>query len=104
MKYKTLGIALIVLAVLIFGYVTYHNSKKRQQAIIFSEKLMLSALWDAYKRNYWDSTSGRTLDKQRGGITTSEGQSYTMLRAVWMDDRPTFDKTWTWTQTNLKRP
>ena len=104
MNYKTIGLTLIILAVLIFSYVAYHNSQKRQQAIIFSKKLMLSALWDTYKRNYWDPNSGRTLDKQRNGITTSEGQSYTMLRAVWQDDKPTFDKTWSWTEMNLKRP
>nr|MDQ6925931.1 glycosyl hydrolase family 8 [Candidatus Eremiobacteraeota bacterium] len=38
------------------------------------------------------------------GTVTSESQSYAMLRAVWSDDRPTFDRTWGWTNTHLTRP
>jgi hypothetical protein len=38
----------------------------------------------------------------RGGVSTSEGQSYAMLRAVWMNDRPEFDLVWAWTQHNLQ--
>ncbi len=38
------------------------------------------------------------------GTVTSEAQSYTMLRAVWSDDRATFDRAWGWTNTNLMRP
>ena len=48
--------------------------------------------------------TGRTLDPSQGGITTSEGQSYTMMRAVWSDDRATFDSSWQWTKDNLQRP
>lgn len=35
------------------------------------------------------------------GAVTSEAQSYAMLRAVWTNDRPTFDRTWNWTQQHL---
>jgi endoglucanase len=105
MKYgKTMGTALIALGVVIVVVVLYHNSQKRQQAILFSPHFMLSVLWESYKKNYWESATGRTVDHQRNDITTSEGQSYTMLRAVWQDDKATFDKTWAWTQGNLKRP
>lgn len=36
-------------------------------------------------------------------MTTSEGQSYALLRSVWSDDRSTFDRVWQWTQNNLHR-
>jgi endo-1,4-beta-D-glucanase Y/4-amino-4-deoxy-L-arabinose transferase-like glycosyltransferase len=32
------------------------------------------------------------------GTVTSEAQSYALLRAVWMGDRPAFDRAWAWTQ------
>ena len=35
-------------------------------------------------------------------ITTSEGQSYAMLRAVWSNDRETFDQVWKWTKDHLR--
>jgi endoglucanase len=33
----------------------------------------------------------------------SEGQAYTLLRAVWMNDQPTFDRVWAWTRDHLAR-
>lgn len=69
----------------------------------FSKKNMLQALWYQYKDNYLEPVSLRSLDKQRDNITTSEGQSYTMLRSVWMDDKDTFDTVWQWSKDNLER-
>ncbi len=102
MKIKIFGAFLILLAIVIFASVAYRNSKKSEQPVIFSPPFMLQALWGVYKNVYWDATTGRTIDKQSNNITTSEGQSYTMLRAVWENDKPTFDKTWSWTQANLQ--
>jgi endoglucanase len=64
---------------------------------------MMSSLWESYKKDYLEAETYRTLDKERNFITTSEGQSYTMLRAVWMDDQDTFNKSWGWTKDNLQR-
>ena len=64
---------------------------------------VLADLWRAYEEDYVDPATGRTVDHQADGITTSEGQSYTMMRAVWMDDRQTFDAGWQWTKDNLQR-
>jgi endo-1,4-beta-D-glucanase Y len=64
---------------------------------------LLGAAWSGYKRQFIQ-LDGRVIDFQRDQVTTSEGQSYAMLRAVWMDDRPTFDRTWRWTQDNLGDP
>ena len=45
---------------------------------------------------------GRVVDPQRRGETTSEGQSYALLRAVYVNDRRTFDEVWEWTKANLQ--
>jgi endoglucanase len=69
----------------------------------FSKRNMLQALWYQYKNNYLEKDTLRSLDKQRGNISTSEGQSYSLLRAVWMDDKDTFDAVWQWTKDNMQR-
>lgn len=61
----------------------------------------LRADWRAYGHSYIQ-TDGRVIDQTRGGITTSEGQAYGMLRAVWTDDRATFDLLRSWTLNNLQ--
>jgi endoglucanase len=42
------------------------------------------------------------VDPQAEYQTTSEGQAYAMLRAVYADDRQTFDEVWAWTDENLQ--
>lgn len=64
---------------------------------------MQDSLWQDYKAHIWDSTTGRTVNAQDDNVTTSEGQAYTMLRAVWENDPSTFAKTWGWTTKNLQR-
>ena len=61
----------------------------------------LHATWASYQRDFIQG-DGRVIDHQRNQETTSEGQSYAMLRAVWLDDRPTFDRVWMWTKSNLQ--
>ena len=60
----------------------------------------LSALWSFYKRTYIQNGRVVSLDEQ--GITTSEGQGYAMLRAVWSNDRTTFEAVWAWTRQHLQ--
>ncbi|MGE0174462.1 MAG: glycosyl hydrolase family 8 [Oligoflexales bacterium] len=60
------------------------------------------ALWSFYRFSFLDD--GRVIARDEGDITTSEGQSYAMLRSVWANDRESFDATWSWTQENLQRP
>ncbi len=78
---------------------------KYDQPLVFSEKQMMSGLWSSYKKNILEEGTLRALDKNQNGdfITTSEGQSYTMERAVWMDDQETFTKVWQWTKDNMQR-
>ena len=45
---------------------------------------------------------GRVVDRAGGGVSTSEGQSYAMVRAVWVQDRTTFDRARAWMLDNLQ--
>ena len=60
----------------------------------------LSALWSFYKQTYIQN--GRVVSLDENGITTSEGQGYAMLRAVWSNDRATFNSVWAWTKQHLQ--
>lgn len=59
-----------------------------------------SALWSFYKQTYIQKGRVVSLDEQ--GITTSEGQGYALLRAVWSNDRATFESVWGWTKEHLQ--
>lgn len=78
-----------------------------------SQSLGLSALpmplnqalcktWYAYKYKFIQG-DGRVIDHKAKAVTTSEGQAYAMLRAVWVNDKATFDTVWRWTQDNLRQ-
>ncbi len=62
---------------------------------------LLGQTWEGYKHDFI-LADGRVIDYGRDRQTTSEGQSYAMLRAVWMADRPAFDRVWRWTQVHLQ--
>ncbi len=94
-------VVLIIIALGCAGALLYLGLGKGQVPLTFSPTQVLGATWLTYKQTYVDP-SGRTIDPSRGSITTSEGQSYTMLRAVWTDDKKTFDTTWNWTRENLQ--
>lgn len=57
--------------------------------------------WRAYARRFIQR-DGRVIDWSDNAVTTSEGQSYALVRAVWADDRRTFDRVRGWTQDNLQ--
>ncbi|MCW3134173.1 MAG: glycosyl hydrolase family 8 [Methanophagales archaeon] len=74
---------------------------------------ILNDAWGHYKK-YKIASDGRPLcdddSKDIDGdgtytenVTVSEGSSYCMLRAVWMNEQETFDKVWNWTKNNLQR-
>jgi len=94
-------VALLFLVIVAGGYFVMFKGNK---ALVFSSPQMLSALWNNYKKVYITAGGARTIDPARDGATTSEGESYTMLRAVWMGDKATFDASWDWTRTTLQRP
>jgi len=61
---------------------------------------LLRTTWTAYSSRFIQA-DGRVIDRKGGGISTSEGQAYAMLRAVWMEDRPMFDRVYNWALNNL---
>src|SRR5215472_3824549 len=56
---------------------------------------MLKESWTAYK-NRFVQADGRVIDLKAEGVSTSEGQSYAMLRAVWVGDQQSFDRILEW--------
>lgn len=97
-----IGYILIGISALVVVSVIYLNSSRSDVPLVFSPAQLLGTVWREYKETYVEP-SGRTVDLQRNSVTTSEGQSYTMLRAVWMGDKEMFDRAWEWTQDNLRR-
>ena len=67
-----------------------------------SEQDLLQQSWQAYRQRFIQG-DGRVIDREAGDRSTSEGQAYAMLRAVFMDDRETFDRVLTWGENNLQR-
>jgi len=60
----------------------------------------LQQSWKAYVARFI-KPDGRVVDPKGGGVSTSEGQAYAMLRAVWVRDRAVFDRTYAWGRANL---
>jgi endoglucanase len=60
------------------------------------------AAWADY-RSRFVSASGRVADTGNHDISHSEGQGVSMLMAALLDDAPTFDRMWAWTQRTLLR-
>lgn len=97
------GSVLILAGLIIAASIVYFDNPRRITPLVYSNDAMLSELWYNYKTDNIEQSSKRTLDKSQNNITTSEGQSYTMLRAVWMDDKTVFDESWKFSKDNLQR-
>jgi endoglucanase len=100
---KIVGYILIAAGALILVFTLYMNSRYSNYSRAFSSYTLLSSSWEKYKTQFI-SKDWRVVDPSLDNITTSEGQSYAMLRAVWMDDQKTFDNVWQWSKDNMKRP
>jgi endoglucanase len=66
-------------------------------------QVLLNQLWQTYKDRYVQQ-DGRVRDPQRTDASTSEGESYALLRAYWQSDRTTFDAVLNWSLSNLQLP
>ncbi len=98
---KYIGITLLIVGIALICFVLYSNSRYSGSTRTFSPYTLLQSSWEKYKVNFL-SEDGRILDHSQDNITTSEGQSYALLRAVWSDDRQTFDRVWLFTKNNLQ--
>jgi endo-1,4-beta-D-glucanase Y len=63
--------------------------------------VLLAETWDGYVAG-WISPDGRVIDRAEGDRSTSEGQAYALVRALWADDRATFARVRAWTVANLQ--
>ena len=63
---------------------------------------MLQNTWESYEDRF--IRDGRVIDPKSGGATTSEGQAYAMLRAVYVNDEEAFGEVWGWARENLQEP
>jgi endoglucanase len=102
-RLTAVGGILIILAIILFGLLWYRNRPGAGVPLVFSTRAMVDSLWQKYKTTYVEEGTFRTINKQQDNVTTSEGQSYTMFRAVMMDDQATFDGAYQWTKDNLWR-
>jgi endoglucanase len=92
--------SLILFAIII----TPNVSLQATQLRINSSSLLNLAVKSTWS-NYTDKfiiNSGQVLDHDQN-YTTSEGQSYAMLRAVWTNDKKAFENVWQWTKNNLQK-
>lgn len=63
---------------------------------------LLAESWTAYRKRFIQA-DGRVIDWEARDRSTSEGQAYAMLRAVFADDPATFAIALKWAEDNLKR-
>lgn len=68
--------------------------------IMDQQDLTLKKSWDEYK-NRFSKSYGQIIDPANN-TTTSEGQAYAMLRAVWSNDRESYNGFWKWTKDHLQ--
>ncbi len=57
--------------------------------------------WTNWKKNFLKNGIVQGKDPANNPRTISEGQSYGMLMAIWMNDKAAFDATWAATETQL---
>jgi hypothetical protein len=84
------------------GKYSVHSFQSEKEAATFWSSL-LSMSWHYYKTKFMAENTSRVISNHYGG-TISEGQSYALLKALWMEDPKTFERVWHWTRTQMKRP
>ncbi|MBW4468565.1 MAG: glycosyl hydrolase [Pegethrix bostrychoides GSE-TBD4-15B] len=67
-----------------------------------SPELLLQS-WQLYRGRFIQG-DGRIIDREADDRSTSEGQAYALLRAVWIDDQESFELVLQWSEVNLQRP
>lgn len=106
MRVKKAFIILPLLAVLLGGVLVWQMRGEglfqAGQPKQLPPQTVLKDSWTFYKARFMQNDE-RVLSNTYGG-TISEGQSYALLKAVWMDDPETFWRVWDWTKTNMRRP
>jgi cellulose synthase (UDP-forming) len=94
------GFSRAVIVCLVLGCAVSASAQSSPSAKRYQRLDALDALWTSYQFHYVDG--GRVVSHDEGDVTTSEGQGYAMLRAVWSSDQDAFDHVWSWTKENLR--
>jgi endo-1,4-beta-D-glucanase Y len=63
---------------------------------------VLTTSWQSYCRHFI-RPDGQVAVPEEGGGAISEAQAYALLRAVWANDAPVFNRVYVWTYKNLSR-
>lgn len=95
---KALLIILFLIAVIAVLFLGHQRLAKVE---VNEARLIMDNTWAGFKY-YFIEESGR-VKRIKNEDTVSEGQAYAMLRAVWMNDKETFDKCYIWTENNMSR-
>lgn len=93
-----IGAAVLIAALLFAGQSSF--SQKAPPPGDF--RTILADSWNFYKQNFMVNDERVESNNFKGTIT--EGQSYALMKSVWMDDQATFKKVWNWTKANMRRP
>lgn len=107
LRRKVFAFTFLGAGIVVISVGAYFASSASRIAPTFSVQAMLDSEWTSYQKNFMltlSPSTERTVDPSEGDITTSEAESYTLLRAVWLDDQTTFDANWQWTEQTLQRP
>ncbi len=93
--------SLIILILLTGGFFLLKNKSPAIQKGQWLDSTLKTS-WQYYKSHMM--VNGERVRSNNYKGTISEGQSYALLKSVWMDDPKTFEQTWQWTKNNLRRP
>ena len=101
MKFLSVSVLFVIQLFLISnGSFATQSAEKTLDSTQNSEKILAES-WRYFKQTF--IKSGRVIRPQENNDTVSEGQSYTMLRAVLMNDQKTFDECLAWSEAALSR-
>ena len=85
------------------GWPIHVHRVVQEEVIPVSEHQLLGRAWTDYLDRFVTADGRVVADDLADRGTTSEGQAYAMLRAVYSGDRSAFDQVWTWTREHLQR-
>ncbi len=91
------GLLIIILTVF------FLSMKSKNNSTTDNTQAILQSSWQQYKKDFI-TPEGRVVDPTQNNTTTSEGQSYALLRSVWINDKIMLDRVWKFTKENMKRP
>lgn len=83
------------------GFISTNGDWMSVYKVDSPDRIILSATWRYYKQHFIVSY-GQVIDPSNNFSTTSEGQSYALLRAVMENDKDTFKGIIAWTKDHLQ--